>query len=608
MSRLGTVALTACVAFSSAPVFAAKNIDVRFENATAMPNTMKGEVRVKVSVDGVDNASIAQITLNFEGDLPFKSIQYLKDENNPDDGSYSTVKVDKNKLIVSIVSNNGIDFSNDKGLFILTFGGSKDYAGKTVTLSLSDLENTYCTVGTGNESEDRFPSGGDVLELTANKTANVGVEATIRLVMDKVLDFSEDGNAGISVKIINKDGEVIPAEIDNKAILSGGHRDGTTAEPTFVVKNTVIADEKYTIEVSGIGYVTCKKTGIKFGKTITFTVNSFSSYVVVYNGATVAADEITPNVTVAFEAAATKANEYDIVLKAAEGKKINGFMTADLTFALTQGTGRVEYTIEPAANIDIIPHGENGYEFNFDGVNAHNVTSDKVVIGRVVFGGYCQNAKFAIADADTNIVNTTRSSSTIVEHYTAGGEKQLVVTSIDPLTIKEETKELTISIEFPNKVNANVAAYQDMKVSIAGADYKEDIALGDEMVDGKYTITRELVKNRKYTVTVSGAGYRTALYRVDMTEDKKLKFWNDAKLSAENVEDGNNASAKTVTFLAGELVNDNQINIYDLSAVVSYFDVSIDATTFSQYARYDLNRDGKVASKDVALVLAVWHK
>ena len=85
-----------------------------------------------------------------------------------------------------------------------------------------------------------------------------------------------------------------------------------------------------------------------------------------------------------------------------------------------------------------------------------------------------------------------------------------------------------------------------------------------------------------------------------MAEDKnaenKLNFWN-------NVKDADGAD-----FLAGDIVKDNTINVYDLSAVVSYFGRTNDTSAYSKYARYDLNRDGKIDSKDVAYVLVSWGK
>ena len=55
----------------------------------------------------------------------------------------------------------------------------------------------------------------------------------------------------------------------------------------------------------------------------------------VYDAANLTADDITKNVKVEFEKVTD--SEYDIILKATDnGKKINGLLTADLTFSLKQ--------------------------------------------------------------------------------------------------------------------------------------------------------------------------------------------------------------------------------------------------------------------------------
>ena len=122
--------------------------------------------------------------------------------------------------------------------------------------------------------------------------------------------------------------------------------------------------------------------------------------------------------------------------------------------------------------------------------------------------------------------------------------------------------------------------------------------------DLKGSFEDTLTLNNAYTVEVSGEGYRTARYTVTMTDDKQLNFWNNVMDEAQVVEVGKDSSIAKVTFLAGDIVKDNNINIYDLSAVVSYFG-SV-STTENGYAKYDLNRDGVIDSKDVAYVLVSW--
>ncbi len=157
-----------------------------------------------------------------------------------------------------------------------------------------------------------------------------------------------------------------------------------------------------------------------------------------------------------------------------------------------------------------------------------------------------------------------------------------------------------------------------MKITISGGDLADSLSynLGsnasenvawNNMDVATYTLTvaDKLTKNVAYTVKVEGAGYRTARYTVNMTGAKTLNFWNNVKDSTAYVEEGM-GTAKKVTFLAGDIVKDNQINIYDLSAVVSYFGTDNLVEAHPEYAKYDLNRDGKIDSKDIAYVLVSW--
>ena len=354
-------------------------------------------------------------------------------------------------------------------------------------------------------------------------------------------------------------------------------------------------------------------------KSVSFIAPSFSTYTFVYDAANLTADDITKNVKVEFEKVTD--SEYDIVLKATEAnKKINGLLTADLTFSLTQGTtGLVNYEITPAANISLLVNG-NRYTFSFDGTNAHSATGDKIVIGKVVFDGYCTGAKFNVVDtATTNLVNTTKAVDSIVESYIANGDGINTgildtTASINDINLTQETANLTVNVSFPNAVVNQAAAYQDMKVTVSGNGANEVVKLG-EGVDGvtfandTYTVefTDKLVKGNTYTVTVSGAGYRTARYTVSMTGAKTLNFWNNVKTVPAYVEERVGNPTDT-NFLAGDIVKDGQINIYDLSAVVSYFGTDNLVSEHPTYAKYDLNRDGVIDSKDVAYVLVSWGK
>ena len=74
------------------------------------------------------------------------------------------------------------------------------------------------------------------------------------------------------------------------------------------------------------------------------------------------------------------------------------------------------------------------------------------------------------------------------------------------------------------------------------------------------------------------------------------------------IEEGVERSKKSVTFLAGDIAQDNIIDKYDLAAVVSYFGFDNLKTTNPNYVKYDLNRDGKIDADDISYVLVSWRK
>ena len=357
-------------------------------------------------------------------------------------------------------------------------------------------------------------------------------------------------------------------------------------------------------------------------KSVSFIAPSFSTYTFVYDAANLTADDITKKINVEFEKVTD--SEYDIVLKATDnGTKINGLLTADLTFSLTQGTtGLVNYEITPAANMSLLVNG-NRYTFSFDGTNAHSATGDEIVIGKVKFNGYCTGANFKVDTTSADAVNklhTTEAVDSIVDEYLTNGDgtntgKLDTAASIDGINLTQETANLTVNVSFPNAVVNQVAAYQDMKVTVSGNGANEVVKLG-KGVDGvtfandTYTVefTDKLVKGNTYTVTVSGAGYRTARYTVSMTGTKTLNFWNNVKDEPTVIERGSTGTGVNTNFLAGDIVKDGQINIYDLSAVVSYFGTDNLVSEHPTYAKYDLNRDGVIDSMDVAYVLVSWGK
>ena len=333
---------------------------------------------------------------------------------------------------------------------------------------------------------------------------------------------------------------------------------------------------------------------------------------------------------------------YNINLVAASNEIINRLNSADLTFV--QSNDKVAFEIiasNPEVAINPVDNSKVRYEFHYNGKDGVKTdTDDTITIGQVKFTGYGKFT-FAVdtsAEANTtNAVHATKIADNIVDTYTpdgvvANGEGKLAIdnATTGEVEIAVPTRVLTINIAFPNAVENKGIAYQDMKVVISGGDLAEEIEidLGSDAVetaleifgkeDAKYVatfandaykviVTDVLTVNNAYTVTVSGAGYRTARYTVTMTNNKTLNFWNNVMDEKKAVEPGKASSEVTKNFLAGDIVKDNQINIYDLSAVVSYFATETNTDAYDAYAKYDLNRDGVIDSKDVAYVLVSWN-
>lgn len=324
-------------------------------------------------------------------------------------------------------------------------------------------------------------------------------------------------------------------------------------------------------------------------------------------------DESATAVTVGFKP--VNARKYKIIVTAKDTNEINRLNTADLTFKLTASNEEdsdVAYTITPASNISVVGDETNAdrYVFYFNDKTNVKDTGKSITIGTVEFTGYTKNGATVSFETliDKSLVTATTKTDNLVTYYGTDGDSLSAGTQITDKEFTVPTRKLTVNVKFPQKVTVtNGEAYQAMNVTISGPGVNESIDLGANSVDGDvYTVSKNLPENTAYTVTVSGDGYRTARYTVMLTKSKTLTFWNNVMTEDVNVEEGNDNSARKITFLAGDIVKDNKINIYDLSAVVSYFGTKADTSAKSVYAKYDLNRDGVIDSRDIAYVLASW--
>ena len=570
------------------------------------------------------NASVAIFGLNvYEGTVAstvtFANVVVEGDEYNSGYAVFYLNAIAGNKMVVT---NSEIYLANEKG----ASGGVFKAENKDTVLEISDTVMVLDNIKRGFVNMTTALTDTEIEFKNLNKTALRdfnGVIAGSYITVDGAEYGIENTSAGLSVEIkaSAKNPSVIKVlKSEEEGIYLAAGNEITVANDG----SELLAESVYVADGSEIGGNFVSKADtieVVFEKVDEEEVNG----VMVDN--------------------AEGEDLYNINLVGSKEEIINRLNSADLTFTIANTTGKTSYEIiasNEEVAINPVNNSDDRYEFHFNGkTEVETDTANIITIGQVKFSGYGIYTFSVDAEADTNVAHATTISDNIVDTFvpndTATDDAgELIIDDSVTAEIFVPTRELIINIDFPNTVNNNDAAYQDMTVTVSGADLETDlvIELGDNgditdlakfvtktsadkavtaVFEGgayKVTITDLLNVNTTYTVTVEGAGYRTARYNVTMNceESKTLNFWNNVKDNAIEVEVGKETSEKNVTFLAGDIVKDSLINIYDLSAVVSYFgEIELDEDNKPEYAKYDLNRDGKIDSKDVAYVLVSWN-
>ena len=490
-------------------------------------------------------------------------------------------------------------------------GGSQTQPGGEIVIKSGEIEaysNYGAAIGGGQQGTAKVT----VLDGKINAEASYGTAI---------------GGGQQSVGDVTISGGIVDAKSDRSAAIGGG-------EQAAGDSNIIISGGDITVArdfgTNLFGNSTGESAGAKIsGGTFNVNVADYceEGFTPKLTDGKYVVDDSAAALTLGFKKTATDERVYDIVVTAADETKINRLNTAELTFSLTatnEANSTVTYEILPVTDITVTPDNENTnlYMFNFNGKDVNGAdTANEITVGQVRFEGYTKNSAtitFKTDVANSFVTATTKDGENVVTYFDGNGTLTAdTVNKIENVKFAVPTKKLTVNITFPNAIADQKAAYQDMKVVISGGDLPENLVYklgtgeGATALEGgayKLVVDGKLTENTAYTVTVSGAGYRTARYTVTMTADKVLNFWNNVKDTPAVVEEGSSTGAKSVTFLAGDIVKDGKINIYDLSAVVSYFGTINDVNAESAYAKYDLNRDGKIDSKDVAYVLVSWGK
>ncbi len=354
-----------------------------------------------------------------------------------------------------------------------------------------------------------------------------------------------------------------------------------------------------------------------------------------------------------------------VYLTGADGD-IYRYMSGELVFKVSSSSREyvpMDYTVEAADN-NIITELEGvsadggtlrKFGFNLDGSHESSKTGERIELCTIklleygqqyisVEDGVMQVAVNPGTDKDTDEDGILDGDDNIVSSLTP--DNGLLVLPASPLNVNNKRPEsaLTFKVLFPNNVEKQSNNYTNMTITIDGAMlnnpyileigslnswlYKYGNHSSGEIISNGYKSPAQdgyngyVLSSSKYltvptggmyTITFSGDGYRTYSVDVYVDADKTITVWNNAMDDEHTVVETADKSVDTkVTFLAGDIDNSQKVDLYDLSAAVAYFGKSgmaKDNTTIKdnqEYIRYDLNRDGAIDSKDIAMVLVSW--
>lgn len=223
--------------------------DVTNSNTLAS-NVKTGDVKIQVSIKGnVDNVTSMQVAFDVTGDLDYTGVTYLVNNDAPADAKVGT------KLTVgfALFNDNAITFEDETPVFILNF--HKDNADKNDSVTVNvDNEHSFCH----SADVSVYAKGESSITAKPAENAKETTSAVIKIQMNKVPGFVASNESGVTVKITDQsNGDVI-----KESLNSQNRDDGTNAE--FTITNTVIKGNKYTVEVSGLGYKTYTVKNVSF--------------------------------------------------------------------------------------------------------------------------------------------------------------------------------------------------------------------------------------------------------------------------------------------------------------------------------------------------------
>ncbi|MCC8160167.1 MAG: carbohydrate-binding domain-containing protein [Oscillospiraceae bacterium] len=436
--------------------------------------------------------------------------------------------------------------------------------------------------------------------LTGNQSIMTAVDISVKKYVGGVEDTDFDYNSILSDLSTTQTVQItLPSKADSVDVYHiPDTNSGSTTPNDYKVTSTLTSDDSSSY--------------------VTFALSSFSGTII----------PGTPSLTSGYYAdsvyltlddgSITNDGEYTLKLCGTDGYDIQNLTAAQLKFAFADGydiTKISALSIDAAYGVSMTYLGNGEYTFTVDG----GVTDDEITLGTVKIIG---EGTYSLGlNTTSGFANQATVNGTVFPYNATQATGKLYLYGF-PVTGSASLSKsnLTVNVMFPNEIGDKATEYTAMQVAYSNALGDYSVALGnDNLTYGTisntdwygYTFTVQVPMSYTTSLTFSGDGYCT--YDATITPTgaaSSVTVWNSVLDSAATVVSANSTdqtTAETVTFLAGDIVADGIISLYDLSAVTSYFGMTL-GTAYSKYTQYDLNRDGKIDSKDIAMVLISWGK
>ncbi|MCD8181058.1 MAG: carbohydrate-binding domain-containing protein, partial [Firmicutes bacterium] len=606
--------------------------DVTIESGTSSPLTVSGDGDVTVVISGDvtltatgDDAAITSTST--DGTLTITSETSTDTLTATGGTDADAVSGDSDNISIDCGT-----YSSDVSAYVADNYYSADSSGSyTITRSASTVYDTTEAVNfsvTLDGLYDNLNSAGKIDHSEAAEyrvvLENLDTEdgSVTKTVFDSIKNALTSGQSVMAVDISVKKyvGGVEDETFDYNSILenSGATQTVQITLPAKASEATVYHIPDSATETSAENYKVNDAKLSDDGTYVTFSLSSFSGTIIPYNPISLTSGSYAESVYLTLESG-SDAGEYTLKLCGTDGYDIQNLTAAQFKFALddTCDINKISaLSIDAAYGVSMTYLGNGEYSFTVDG----GVTATSITLGTVKIVG---EGTYSLGLNTTSGFANQATVNSVVFPYNATQDTGKLYLYGFPVTgTASLTKSnLTVNVMFPNEIGSKTTEYTAMNVAYSNALGDYSVALGSDNTGVSYTeinttngwygytFTVQVPMSYTTSLTFSGDGYRTYDATITPTgANSSVTVWNsilDDETTVVSADNTAKTTVDTITFLAGDIVGDGIINLYDLSAATSYFGASVTDTT---YIKYDLNRDGKIDSRDLAMVLVSWGK